>query len=339
MCGISGIVSFKGALDPKLIVAMTDIVHYRGPDDFGYVCGDMENRTAIPFKDTGELLASPVKRWTLLLGHRRLSIIDLSERGHQPMFYGDGRLWLSYNGEIYNYIELREELKSKGYVFRTNTDTEVILASYQEWGIDCLTRFNGMWAFALLDLKRRALFCARDRLGVKPFYYHYTKNCFSFCSEVKQLLTLPWVERQINPGALFDFFAFNSYGCTTEETFYSGIYDLRGGYYLLIPLDAREGTQPLSPVQWWDIDLTRKLNGLMDDEYAERYYELFRDAVRLRLRSDVPVGSCLSGGTDSSGIVCIVDRILRNEKLGRSRRHSPPPRTTPTLTRRTTRGK
>jgi asparagine synthase (glutamine-hydrolysing) len=230
------------------------------------------------------------------------------------MSYSEGRFWISYNGEIYNYIELRTELEGRGHVFRTGTDTEVILASYREWGVDCLAKFNGMWAFALLDLDRRLLFCARDRLGVKPFYYHYTKDCFSFGSEIKQLLTLPWVEREINPGAFFDFFVFNGYGCTTEETFYSGIYDLRGGHYLLIPLDRGEGTPSLFPVKWWDIDLTRKLKGLADQEYAERYYELFHDAVRLRLRSDVPVGSCLSGGLDSSGIVCAVDRILHNEK-------------------------
>ena len=310
MCGIAGIVTVREHASAEEIGRMTSLVAYRGPDDFGYLGYNSRTRTTRFTKDHADLGAGTATGCDVLLGHRRLSIIDLSESGRCPMPSADQRLWITYNGEIYNYIELRTELTGLGHRFTTGTDTEVILAAYREWGAECLHHFNGMWAFALLDVDKSILFCARDRLGVKPFYYHWDGTAFSFGSEIKQLLSLERVTRQAHAGVLFDFLVFSSFGCNSEQTFFRDVLDLRGGHYLIVPLNGKENWTP-RPVQWWTIDLRRKEEGRTDSAYAERYLELFEDAVRLRLRSDVPLGTCLSGGLDSSGIVCMVDRLLR----------------------------
>jgi asparagine synthase (glutamine-hydrolysing) len=312
MCGIAGIVAIRGRASPEEINRATRIVAHRGPDDHGYLGYNSSTRTACFNKDVAELQRSSEYGYDVLLGHRRLSILDLSESGRCPMPYDGGRLWITYNGEVYNYIELREELKGLGYRFVTGTDTEVILAAYRAWGPECLHRFNGMWSFALLDIDKSILFCARDRLGVKPFYYHWDGSIFSFGSEIKQLLALDRVSKEMHAGVLFDFLTFNTYGCNSEQTFYRDVQDMRGGHYLVVPLNhTKEGWTP-RPVRWWDIDLRKKEEGRTDREYADRYLELFEDSVRLRLRSDVPLGTCLSGGLDSSGIVCMVDRLLHS---------------------------
>ena len=310
MCGIAGIVTVKGLASAAELGRMTSIIDYRGPDDHGYLGYNSSSRQARFSREIAELEAGSGDGYDVLLGHRRLSILDLSELGRCPMPSGDRRLWITYNGEIYNYIELRAELTGLGHQFTTGTDTEVILAAYRQWGTECLNRFNGMWAFALLDIDKSILFCARDRLGVKPFYYHWDGAAFSFGSEIKQLLELPRVTRDAHPGVLFDFLVFSTYGCNSEQTFFRDVLDMRGGHYLIVPLDRKESWTP-RPVQWWTIDLRRKEEGKTDAAYADRYLELFEDAVRLRLRSDVPLGTCLSGGLDSSGIVCMVDRLLR----------------------------
>src|SRR6516165_9719484 len=168
MCGIAGIIVRRNGLDPwQVVKQMTRRVRHRGPDDEGFC-----------------------QRGRVAFGHRRLSIIDLSVAGHQPMEFGDGRYVITYNGEIYNYLELRHELQAVGYRFRSNTDTEVILAAYAAWGRACLARFNGMWAFAIHDRHENLIFAARDRFGVKPFYYMATERCFAFGSEIRQLLPL-----------------------------------------------------------------------------------------------------------------------------------------------------
>ena len=310
MCGIAGIVAIQGHALPEEIDRITKIVTHRGPDDHGYLGYNSSTRKARFTKDITELQWGSEYRYDVLFGHRRLSILDLSEAGRCPMAYDGGRLWITYNGEVYNYIELREELKGLGYRFTTGTDTEVILAAYSAWGTECLHRLNGMWAFALLDVEKSIIFCARDRLGVKPFYYHWDGATFSFGSEIKQLLALKRVSKEMHAGVLFDFLTFSTYGCNSEQTFYKDVLDMRGGHYLILPLNKKEGWIP-QPVQWWDIDLRKKEDGWTDKAYAERYLELFEDAVRLRLRSDVPVGTCLSGGLDSTGIVCLVDRLLQ----------------------------
>ena len=305
MCGIAGIVSMRGKASPEEIDLMTRTVEHRGPDDHGYLGYDSAMRKASFTRDASELGGG----CDLLLGHRRLSIIDLSEFGRCPMPYDHGKLWIIHNGEVYNYIELRDQLKGLGHRFTTSTDTEVILAAYKEWGTECLHRFNGMWAFALLDIEKSILFCARDRLGVKPFYYSWDGVTFSFGSEIKQLIACSRVSREPHSGVLFDFFAFNTFGCNSEQTFYKEVLDMRGGHYLIVPIGATDRWNPL-PVRWWDIDLRNKTHGWTDKQYANRYLELFEDSVRLRLRSDVPLGTCLSGGLDSTGIVCMVDNLL-----------------------------
>ncbi len=311
MCGISGIVTAQGPASADELGRMTSLIEYRGPDGFGYLGHSTRKRNLHFTREIGELSPDRDQDYDVLLGHRRLAIIDLSDEGRCPMPSADHRLWITFNGEIYNYVELRAELAALGHLFTTATDTEVILAAYRQWGTGCLDHFNGMWSFALLDVDKAILFCARDRLGEKPFYYHWDGRTFSFGSEIKQLLCLPRVSREAHPGVLFDFLIFSTYGCNSEQTFFRDVMDMRGGHYLLVPLGAMHGWRP-RPVRWWTIELRNKLEGWSSRQYADRYRELFEDAVRLRLRSDVPVGSCLSGGLDSSGIVCMVDRVLKD---------------------------
>ena len=221
MCGIAGIVSKTGIIEPFWIRKMLETLKHRGPDDEGYIFAT-QGKICIAGGDGTPLevwkykvdyapsihINSVRNSWKLALGHRRLSILDLSPLGHQPMSYDNGRLWIIFNGEIYNYIEIRNELRKKKYEFLTNTDTEVILASYKEWGSDCVHKFNGMWAFVIYDREKNILFGARDRFGVKPFYYFLSKNYFAFASEIKALLTLPFIEKKINDKAVFDYLVF-----------------------------------------------------------------------------------------------------------------------------------
>jgi asparagine synthase (glutamine-hydrolysing) len=307
MCGIAGIVSLSGKpIDPEALGRMTDIVRHRGPDGEGFLL--FNNSAVREVKKSPDLSSYKNSSWTVGLGHRRLSIIDLTEAGHQPMSYSNGKLWIIHNGEVYNYIELRKELEAKGYSFKSQTDTEVIMAAYEEWGTNCLSKFNGMWSFAILDLRKNVLFCSRDRAGVKPFYYYFDGGYFVFGSEIKQILTHPNVSKRINNGVLFDYLV---YGLLdhSEETFYQGIKRLKAAHYVTIPLDNK--LTALTPVRYWDIKLKDKISGWSDNQYAERFNELFEDSIKLRLRSDVLIGSCLSGGLDSSGIVCVVNKLLR----------------------------
>ncbi|MEL6823153.1 MAG: asparagine synthase (glutamine-hydrolyzing), partial [Calditrichota bacterium] len=311
MCGIAGIIAPGTPLDPEHIAAMCDVITYRGPDDFGYLAYRSDKAAAASFKspyDLGDQITKP----DILLGHRRLSILDLSEHGRQPFSFADGRFWMVFNGEVYNYLEIRDTLQQKGYTFRTQTDTEVILAAYLEWGEACLERFNGMWAFVILDTVERTLFCARDRLGIKPFYYHFGNGYFSFSSEIKQLLQLPWVNVERNDASFFDYLGYKVYGGNTTDTYFKDIVQLQRGHYLRIRLDGALREPPV-PVKWWDISLEHQNYSLSDDEAAQKYRELLIDAVRLRLRADVPIGTCLSGGLDSSGIVCITDQLIREK--------------------------
>jgi len=313
MCGIAGIIGPGISLEPSHIAAMCDVISYRGPDDFGYLAYRGATDSARPFKNVFEIGTDQATSSDVLLGHRRLSILDLSEHGRQPFTYADGRLWMVYNGEIYNYIEIREELKAKGHSFRTDTDTEVILAAWLEWGEACLHKFNGMWAFAILDTHEKTLFCARDRLGIKPFHYSLQQNKFTFASEIKQILMLPWIESGADTGSFFDYLAFKAYGGDKHQTYFKHIFQLKAGHCLKVNLSRSINEQDLTPVRWWNIDPSRKLENPDDASCAERYRELLMDSVRLRLRADVPIGTCLSGGLDSSSIVCTVNRILQAE--------------------------
>jgi asparagine synthase (glutamine-hydrolysing) len=302
MCGIAGIVALDG-LDPQRLVFMTDMVSYRGPNGFGFAYagpGKQETPEIVHNKRRGPLLERPI----VGLGNRRLSILDRSPLGDMPMTTGDGAYVITFNGEIYNYREIRQELESAGHRFRTKTDTEVILHSYQQWGKDCLERFNGMWSFALWDRDAQQLFCARDRFGVKPFYYAAFDREFIYGSEIKQVLQASRKPRIANPNAVFNFLE-NSLIDYSAETFFEGVFQLPGGHFLLLEVgDALS----LKIKRYWDLRIEPAPPG--DNPYViEEFRARFENAVRLRLRSDVPVGACLSGGLDSSAVVCETKRV------------------------------
>ncbi len=283
MCGIWFSLGFPP--DPARI----DLVAYRGPDGRGWQVFDSA--------------AGPVA-----LGHRRLSIIDLSEAGAQPMSYADGRYWITYNGEIYNYIELREELVGRGYVFRTTSDTEVLLAAYAEWGEAALDRLVGMFAFVLWDAREQAIFAARDRFGIKPLYFYAAPGGVALASEIKQIAALPGFSARLNLARAYDFLS-SGIMDHTGETMFDGVDQLQGGECLRLPLRRWRPGMPLPVRRWYDIIEPGTLD-LDEPASARRFGELLAESVHLHLRSDVPVGSCLSGGLDSSSIVCLMAREL-----------------------------
>lgn len=276
MCGIAGIYQ-KNSLSPNesSLKAMLHTISHRGPDDTGMYF----------HKNMG-------------LGHRRLSIIDTSQAGHQPMRYK--HLVITYNGEIYNYLEIRNKLVDLGHVFVTQTDTEVILHAYEEWGKDCLSYFTGMWAFAILDESKNMLFCSRDRFGIKPFYYYEDEKVLAFASEIKALLFLsPRV--RVNYERLIDYLVVGI-ADHTEGTFFQDIKQLLSGH--LMSMDLVSGSVTIE--KYFDLaDFKKKASHM--DEYAMR----LRESVRLHLRSDVPVGTCLSGGVDSSIVAALAASFNR----------------------------
>jgi asparagine synthase (glutamine-hydrolysing) len=288
MCGITGFISTK-PLPNNVIEPMTDSIIARGPDGHGYHYGDH-----------------------FVFGHRRLSIVDLSEAGHQPMRYLD-RYIITFNGEIYNHIELRNELIEQGYSFNSHTDTEVIMAAYDHWGVASLSHFNGMWAFALYDTKTKQFFISRDRFGKKPLYYYSDKNNFIFASEIKAILLHPDVTTKPNIDFLNHFL---KYGCKEylAETAFTNIYRFEASSYFLGT--AKELMNNFSAQKFWEIHPNlshEKFDEKKAIDYARRYYELLEDAVRIRLRADVKVGSALSGGLDSSSIVYLVNKLLKEQ--------------------------
>jgi asparagine synthase (glutamine-hydrolysing) len=278
MCGIAGIfhTSTPKPVDPARIERMCDAMIHRGPDGHGL--------------------------WTapgVGLGHRRLSIIDVAG-SPQPMASTDGRAVLVFNGEIYNYRELRAELKALGATFRTDGDSEVILAAWQRWGVDCLSRLSGMFAFAIYDLGQRTLFLARDRLGVKPlFTAQLSDGSLIFASELKGLLAHPLLRREVDPRAVEDFL---TWGYVPDgSSFLAGVEKLPAGHYRLL----RHEAAPTAPVQWWDISFAERRRGKDADLEAELLH-LLRDAVTSRMVADVPLGAFLSGGVDSSAVVALM---------------------------------
>jgi asparagine synthase (glutamine-hydrolysing) len=273
MCGIAGIYHFdptRSVRDDE-IRRMTECLHHRGPDDEGFH-----------------------RDGSLALGHKRLSIIDLSDAGRQPMTNEDGRYWIVFNGEIYNYAELRQRLVAAGHRFRSHTDTEVILHQFEEEGPGCLARLNGMFAFALWDASERTLFAARDRFGVKPFYYAVRDGTFVFGSEIKALLVTSYVRSELNVEALADYVTFQF--CLGDKTLFSDVSKLEPGCWLRV-----DGTGRISTHQYWDIDFTVNTSR-SDAEHVQKLTQLLTDAVRLELRADVPLGTHLSGGLDSTAV-------------------------------------
>ena len=248
---------------------------YRGPDDTG----------------------SWVNGQNIAFGHLRLSILDTSSAGRQPMFYADNNLVIVFNGEIYNFIELRIELKAKGYTFSTNTDTEVILASYKEWGTECLNRFNGMWAFAIWDQAQKILFLARDRMGIKPLYYYNVNGSFYFASEIKAILPAIQSSPDINHSLIDPYMSFGY--IPGEDSLLKGIKRLLPGHSMLV----KDGKIKIT--QYWDLKFEAGPD-LGVDCYVNKGKKLLEDAIDIRLRSDVPLGIFLSGGLDSSTVVALL---------------------------------
>lgn len=281
MCGIVGWINFNGEnIDRHALIRMRDILVHRGPDHGGiFIDGP-----------TG-------------LAHRRLSIIDLSPAAHQPMSNEDETIWIVINGEIYNYLELRKELESKGYMFNSNSDTEVIIHSYEEWGVDCLQKFIGMWAFAIWDSKKLQLFAARDKLGIKPFYYCFDGTSFMFASEIKALLENTQIDRKIVPQSIYEYLYYGY--ALGDKTWFYNVKKLLPGHYLLVDKHG------LKINKYWDVRIDIDYDRT-EEETAFKLRELLEDSVRLCLRSDVPVGAHLSGGVDSSSVVAVASRLCEN---------------------------
>jgi asparagine synthase (glutamine-hydrolysing) len=307
--------------DTRSLRTMAQSIRHRGPDDAGYLFGNPQTGQYVLYGDEDtpeevfhhpfpyapfEMLPPcevPLQGCTLALANRRLSIVDIGPSGHQPMCNEDCSAWIVYNGEIYNAGNLREQLSARGHRFCSATDTEVVLHAYEEWGTDCLNRFNGMWAFAIWDVSLRQIFLSRDRTGIKPLYLWQDRDRFAFASEIKALLALD-IPRQPNLSILCDFVSSNLTD-HTEETFFQGISHLPQASALTINLVTGQTRR----WRYWDLDPQQSLSFKTDRDYAESFLNLFEDAIRLHLISDVPVGTCLSGGLDSSAVACAINHM------------------------------
>lgn len=288
VCGIAGLVDLRADAG-RWIEGMTTAQSHRGPDGHGVWASELAEIGRIH------------------LGHRRLAILDLSEAGAQPMTDATGQYVITYNGEIYNYLEVRQDLARQGVSFRSASDTEVILEAYKRWGASCLDRFNGMFAFALYDRPRGRLFCARDRYGEKPFLFSHGKDFFAWASEYKALLLHPLVSVEYDEGRLLQAAYNPGTGLDADrQTVFTNIEQLLPGEAM--ELDLR-GLQPRI-WKYWQVQPRGEAPAVNEADVFDTFRELLTDAVRLRLRSDVPVGSCLSGGLDSSAIVCLVRRLV-----------------------------
>src|SRR4029079_1557064 len=282
MCGIYGYLSTKEKIDHDILRAMGNALRHRGPDG------------------EGEEIQQSAE-WGLGLGHMRLSIIDLSPAGKQPMCNEDGTIWVTCNGEIYNFRELRVELQRKGHCFKSNSDTEVIIHLYEETGVQCLDRLNGMFAFAIWDRKKKTLFLARDRIGKKPLHYCRYDGGFVFGSEIKALLKHPEVVREIDPGSLSKYLSYEY--VPAPDTIFKSIRKIRPGHFLLYK------DRDLRTEKYWDLPLSDNPIGYKtEDEYVEELREILERSVRSRLVADVPVGVFLSGGVDSSLVAAMAKR-------------------------------
>jgi asparagine synthase (glutamine-hydrolysing) len=307
MCGIVGIVATTGRVDPGVLQRMNDLVAHRGPDGEAFLLasGDWD-RLGYSFQRRAD--AAPDDRSIRVgLGHRRLAILDLSDRGLQPMCTDDQRTGVVFNGEIYNHREVRSTLESTGHVFRTRTDTEVLLHAYVEWGEDSLNRLDGMFAFAVWDDANRRLFCARDRLGIKPFYYAAPDGNFVFASEIKALLAFPGCQREADDQAVIGFLVHGN--CDyAERTLFRGIQALPAAHSLTV--DAATGHAALR--RYWSLDARAK-HQQSDQAHVAQLRDALVATVRSHLISDVRAGSCLSGGLDSSTLVGIIGKISRED--------------------------
>jgi len=278
MCGICG---YIGIVDKAFLENMAEKMEHRGPDGRGFYINP---------------------KYSVGLGHQRLSIIDLSSAGKQPMCNEDGKVWLTYNGEIYNYRELKKTLLLKKHIFSSRTDAEVVIHAYEEWGIDCLSKFNGMFAFALWDENLQVLFAARDRLGIKPFYYTCKGTKFIFASEIKAILEWPHFDKAINYNSIDNYLTFRY--TPGSSTIFKYISRLSPGHYL------KFHRSNLEIRKYWELDFHTEEMRKTDDEYQNEFFELFQDSVKIRLMSDVPFGAYLSSGIDSNSIVALMSSAI-----------------------------
>lgn len=304
MCGIAGLISNSTTTIAKeTINCFLNKLEHRGPDDQGMLIFNQNNIKR------GKLALEDTEAEVILL-HRRLSILDLSDAGSQPMSSLDGCYHIVFNGEIYNYIELRSELQNEGYTFHSHSDTEVLLCAYRHWGVDCLNRLVGMFAFAILDTQKRQVFLARDFFGIKPLYYTFWQGGFAFSSEIPPLLELSGVSRSVNPQTLHNYLRF---GITDrgQDTLFADIKQLASAFYVEIQLDY---PKVFEPVCYWQVDLNQPIEISFEDA-SHQLRELFLNNVKLHLRSDVPVGTALSGGIDSSAIVMAMRYLEPNLDL------------------------
>ena len=312
MCGLAGRVGLNlNSIDVSPLAGMMDVVAHRGPNAQGYALFGPPDTAPQTGVDSRDLRQQNWPHVRVALGHRRLSIIDLSEAANQPMRSSDGRHWLVFNGAIYNYVELRQELAAKGIGFRTDSDTEVILAAYQYWGEQCVEHFNGMFAFALYDRAQQRIVCCRDRLGIKPFYYAIHNQVLSFGSEIKQLLETD-MPRHANPNRVFDYLVVGSTD-HDEETCFAGVRQLLPGRRMVIDLAA--SNVDIQIEKYWSPQPDQAIEDLSQADAAERLRDLLEDSVRLRMRCDVALGSCLSGGLDSSTIVSLMSLVRERDGL------------------------
>jgi len=327
MCGVAGIVS-SVPIQPTWLRNMADLAKHRGPDDEGYVVfGANGEATALAGVDTmpsavGQgFLGSPQHALgcdgdlgRVALAFRRLAIVDLSALGHQPMTLS-GKTWICYNGEIYNHLELRNELVERGWKFRSHSDTEVLLAMFEEHGTEAFHRLNGMWGLAIHDLRRKTITLARDRFGVKPMYYWRSPAGFiAFASEIKQFTRLPGWKAVADAQGLYDFLVWGL-SDHRDKTMFDGVFQVPPGGVVTIDVarvEAGDLHGAIGSHRWYRIQ-RRARSGLTLEHAGQGFRELFDSACALRLRSDVPVGSCLSGGLDSSSIVCSVNAHLRGK--------------------------
>ncbi|MEM4235418.1 MAG: asparagine synthase (glutamine-hydrolyzing), partial [Candidatus Methanomethylicaceae archaeon] len=318
MCGIAGLLNLDGSkVSQEIFYQAVERIRHRGPDDEGFVLvetntGSFEERggpDSLPQLELRDIRENTPLKADLVMANRRLAIIDLSPRGHQPKCNEDSSIWLVFNGEVYNYRDLREELMKHGHKFSSDTDTEVIVHGYEEWGLDLLlSKMVGMWGFALWDQHKKKLYLVRDRFGIKPLYYHVNEKSLMFASEIKVIRAI--FKTKVNEKRVSEFLWFKPYN--PEETFFEGINQVLPAHY--IEFEPLSGT--MKKVKYWDIKEVNSTYADVDyDKCVKEFYTHLETSIKCHMVSDVPIGTCLSGGLDSSTIVCLSQKLLNEKKI------------------------
>ena len=326
MCGFSIIINLdeqNNSSNINSIVDMNTLLRHRGPDDEGYLIIDNEyscelfkgneskDKKLSQYFKNQHIESKRDSNFKIAMGHRRLSILDLSECGHQPMIFMD-RYAIAYNGEIYNYLEIKKELVKAGYKFKSTSDTEVILAAYDFWGKKCVEKFNGMWAFCIIDMLKRKFFISRDRFGIKPLLYSFNNNQLILASEEKAIVRSGVINPKPNLKNIKNFISFGN-DESIKETSFENVFRFRKGSYVEGNINEISSSTFLES-SFWSLPIESDSNSLSIDDTIEKYLYLLEDAVKIRLRSDVKVSSAFSGGHDSSSIVYLANKLLKNEQ-------------------------